>query len=88
MKVEVIGKKSGEFTDKTTGERISFGKLHCIGKFDISESGTTGKQCMIISCAPRNLEDIPIPCTADIQFNQYGRLASVEVIAFEEGVEL
>lgn len=87
MKVEVVGKKSGEFTDKD-GKLVSFGKLHCVGNFDISERGTKGKSCLILSCPPQNLEGIPVPCTADIQFNQFGRLAAVDVLDAPEHVEV
>lgn len=80
MKVKIVGKKSGTFTSKDTGEVISFGKLHCIGAFPLDEKGTDGDQCLIISCNPNALEDIPVPCDADLDFNQWGRLASVEVI--------
>ena len=84
MKVEVIGKKSGSFTDKGTGELVQYGKLHCIGSFDVSDDGAVGKQCMIISCPPRSLEDVPVPCIADVQFNQFGRLSAIDVVSFEE----
>lgn len=87
MKVEVVGKKSGEFTDKN-GKLVSFGKLHCVGNFDISERGTKGKSCLILSCPPENLEGIPVPCTADIQFNQFGRLAGVDILDASEESEV
>ena len=80
MKVEIIGKKSGSFTNKD-GEYIEFGKLHCVGDFSMDESGTNGKSCYIISCKPKYLVDIPVPCFADVQFNQYGRLAGVNILS-------
>ena len=80
MKVQVVGKKVGSFTKKETGEIINYGKLHCVGNFDLSDSGAEGQQCMIISCSPKYLDDIPVPCTADVQFNQYGRFAGFDII--------
>lgn len=80
MKVQIIGKKSGSFTDKDTGEVINFGKIHAIGNFSLDDSGCEGQQCLIISCKPAVIKSIPIPCTADLEFNQYGRLAGIEII--------
>lgn len=79
MKVEVIGKKSGTFTDKDTGQVIEYGKLHCIGDFGLNDSGSYGRCCLILSCKPSYLDSIPVPCTAKLEFNQYGRLSGVEV---------
>lgn len=80
MIVKVVGKKVGTFTDKETGQVVEYGKLHCVGKFDMSDSGAEGEMCMILSCKPKFLYEIPVPCNADIQFNQYGRLADVNVM--------
>lgn len=80
MKVEVIGKKSGTFTDKETGQVIEYGKLHCIGEFALNDSGSEGRSCLILNCKPSYLASIPVPCTANIEFNQYGRLSAVEVL--------
>lgn len=86
MKVEVIGKKVGSFT-KESGEVVDYGKLHCIAPFDISSSGVVGTQCLILSVRPDVLAGIPAPCTADLQFNQYGRLAGYEVLSVPEVFE-
>ena len=79
MKVEIIGKKSGTFTDKDTGQVVEYGKLHCIGDFGCNDSGSEGRCCLILSCKPSYLSDIPVPCMANLEFNQYGRLSGVEV---------
>ena len=84
MKVQVIGKKSGSFMDKDTGEMITFGKLHCVGKFSLDDSGCEGDQCLIVSCKPAVLKNIPVPCRADLEFNQFGRLAGLEILDDEE----
>lgn len=80
MKVEIFGKKSGSFTDKDTGQLVEYGKLHCVGEFPATDNEAFGKQCMIISCAPRVLSGIPVPCNANLDFNQYGRLAGIEIL--------
>lgn len=87
MKVEVIGKKFGSFTDKETGSVVDYGKLHCIAPFDMSATGVVGSQCLILSVRPDVLKGIPAPCTADLQFNQYGRLADFEVLSVPEVCE-
>ena len=79
MKVQVIGKKSGSFKDKDTGELIEYGKLHCVTEFGADEAGTDGQCCLILSCKPAYLAKIPVPCEANIEFNQFGRLSRVEV---------
>ena len=43
MIVKVVGKKVGSFTDKESGQVIEYGKLHCIGKFDMSDNGAEGE---------------------------------------------
>lgn len=33
MKVKIVGKRSGNFTDRTTGEMVSFGKMSVVTPF-------------------------------------------------------
>lgn len=43
MKVKIIGKRSGSFTDKKTGELVSFGKMSCITPFPLDQKDSEGR---------------------------------------------
>ena len=75
MKVKIIGKRSGSFTDKKTGELVSFGKMSCIDQKDCE-----GEQALEVSVRPDVLVNIPVPSEAELDFNQNGSLIGINLI--------
>lgn len=81
MKVQIVGTYSNTFTDKKTGETVSYGYLYAIGHFGMNEIGKySGQPVFVIGCKPENIPDSPVPYSADVQFNQKGRLVDLEVL--------
>lgn len=80
MKVKIIGKRSGSFTDKKTGELVSFGKMSVVTPFPIDQTGCEGEQALEVSVKPNVLADIPVPSEANLDFNSKGNLISIELL--------
>ncbi len=81
MKVKIIGKETVNYTDKKTGYPAQFSKLHCISNFPLDTSNPSeGDMCLEVSCNPSILPTIPIGCTANLDFNQQGRLQAIDII--------
>ncbi len=80
MKVKIIGKRSGSFTDKKTGELVSFGKMSCITPFPLDQEDCEGEQALEVSVRPDVLVNIPVPSEAELDFNQNGSLIGINLI--------
>lgn len=80
MKVKIIGKRSGSFTDKKTGELVSFGKMSCITPFPIDQAGCEGDQALEVSVKPEVLANVPVPSEANLDFNSKGNLIAIELL--------
>lgn len=80
MKVKIVGKRSGTFTDRTTGELVSFGKMSVVTPFPIDQTGCEGEQALEVSVKPNVLADIPVPSEANLDFNSKGNLIAIELL--------
>lgn len=80
MKVKIIGKRSGSFTDKKTGELVSFGKMSCITPLPLDQKDCEGEQALEVSVRPDVLVNIPVPSEAELDFNQNGSLIGINLI--------
>lgn len=80
MKVKIVGKRSGSFTDRTTGEMVSFGKMSVVTPFPIDQTGCEGEQALEVSVKPNVLADIPVPSEANLDFNSKGNLIAIELL--------
>lgn len=80
MKVKIIGKRSGSFTDKKTGELVSFGKMSCITPFPLDQKDSEGEQALEVSVRPDVLVNVPVPSDAELDFNQYGSLIGINLL--------
>lgn len=80
MKVKIIGKRSGSFTDKKTGELVSFGKMSCITPFPLDQKDSEGEQALEVSVRPDVLCNIPIDSEAELDFNQNGSLIGINLL--------
>ena len=79
MKVKIIGKRSGSFTDKKTGELVSFGKMSCITPFHLDQKDSEGEQALEVSVRPDVLVNVPVPSEAELDFNQNGSLIAINL---------
>lgn len=84
MKVKIVGKKIGEFTDRKTGEYISFGKMSFISPFPLDAKGCEGMQATEISVKPDVLRNIPVPTGAELDFSQKGQLVGITLCELSE----
>lgn len=80
MKVKIIGKRSGSFTDKKTGELVSFGKMSCITPFSLDQKDSEGEQALEVSVRPDVLVNVPVPSDAELDFNQNGSLIGINLL--------
>lgn len=80
MKVKIIGKRSGSFTDKKTGELVSFGKMSCITPFPLDNKDCEGQQALEVSVRPDVLVNVPVPSEAELDFNQNGSLIGINLL--------
>lgn len=80
MKVKIIGKRSGSFTDKKTGELVSFGKMSCITPFPLDQKDFEGEQALEVSVRPDVLVNVPVPSEAELDFNQNGSLIGINLL--------
>ena len=80
MKVKIVGKRSGSFTDRTTGDMVSFGKMSVVTPFPIDQKGCEGDQALEVSVRPEVLANVPVPSEANLDFNSKGNLISIELL--------
>lgn len=80
MKVKIIGKRSGSFTDKKTRELVSFGKMSCITPFPLDQKDSEGEQALEVSVRPDVLVNVPVPSEAELDFNQNGSLIGINLL--------
>ena len=80
MKVKIIGKRSGSFTDKKTGELVSCGKMSCITPFPLDQKDSEGEQALEVSVRPDVLVNVPVPSEAELDFNQNGSLIGINLL--------
>ncbi len=80
MKVKIVGKRSGTFTDRTTGELVSFGKMSVVTPFPIDQKGCEGDQALEVSVKPEVLANVPVPSEANLDFNSKGNLIAIELL--------
>lgn len=76
MAYQVVGKKSGTFTDRKTGEVVEFGKLYV----NYPELNVEGLSCEAVSLKPDALQNIKVGEQVRLDRNQYGKVISVEVV--------
>ena len=80
MKVKIVGKRSGSFTDRTTGDMVSFGKMSVVTPFPIDQKGCEGDQALEVSVKPEVRAYVPVPSEANLDFNSKGNLISIELL--------
>ena len=80
MKVKIIGKRSGSFTDKKTGVLVRFGKMSCITPFPLDQKDSEGEQALEVSVRPDVLVNVPVPSEAELDFNQNGSLIGINLL--------
>lgn len=80
MKVKIIGKRSGSFTDKKTGELVSFGKMSVVTPFPLDQKDCEGEQALEVSVRPDILVNVPVPSEAELDFNQNGSLIGINLL--------
>lgn len=80
MKVKIIGKRSGSFTDKKTGELVSFGKMSVVTPFPLDQKCCEGEQALEVSVRPDILVNVPVPSEAELDFNQNGSLIGINLL--------
>lgn len=82
MKVVVYGKKWDTFKDPSTGKDVDYAKLYCISDFSASEKANhEGQQALIVSVSHATVKDVPVPCEADLSFDNNGRLFSIDILS-------
>ncbi len=72
MSVKVVGKRVGEFTDKTNGQVVKFGKIF-VESHDESMKGLEGTFCEGISMRPELVATVPIGKEISVLYNRYGK---------------
>lgn len=76
MACQVVGKKSGTFTDKKTGEVVEFGKLYVT----YPDSTVEGLSCEAVSLKPEMIKGLSVGDNVRLNRNQYGRVIEVELV--------
>lgn len=80
MKVKIVGKRSGTFIDRKTGEMVSFGKMSVVTPFPIDQKGCEGDQALELSVKPEILANLPVPSEANLDFNSKGNLIAIDLL--------
>jgi len=76
MIYSVLGKKTGNFTDKKTGENITFAKLYVTFPDDTVE----GECVEAVSVNPDRAKEISVGDKVRFDRNQYGKVICVELV--------
>jgi len=79
MIYQVVGKKIGEFEDKDTKQKISFGKLFCI-TVDCQEKGVEGEKAETFSVKPELLKTVEIGDCIKVFFNRFGKVEILQIV--------
>ena len=79
MIYEVVGKKIGEFEDKETKQKISFGKLFCT-TVNCQEKGVEGEKAETFSVKPELLVTVKIGDRVKVFFNRFGKVEILQIL--------
>ena len=71
----VIGKRTGSFQDKQTGQNVTFGKLYVV----YESKNVEGQVAEAISVKPDLLKDIPVGSEIELYYNKFGRVFSFDL---------
>lgn len=80
MKANIVGIKRMEFTDKKSGELVKFAKLQIVSSFPLNDNLSSGLSVSDCSINYDFSADIPIPCSAILDFDTNGRLLDIDVL--------
>lgn len=83
MKANIIGIKKMEFKDKKTDELVQIAKLQIVSSFPLSDSLSKGLSVSDCSIDFKLSADIPVPCSAILDFDSNGRLLDLDIISDE-----
>lgn len=79
----VIGKRLGTFTDKKTGEVVSYGRLYVTYPFDLVggklPEGCEGEKAEELKVPVEALDSVEIGDMVQPVYNRYGRVEAVDV---------
>lgn len=81
MAMNVIGKRVGTFTDKKTGEVITFGKIFVVYPADESMKGAQGEIAEAISVKPEMAAQIPVGSNVELLYNKYGKVNDFNIVS-------
>ena len=84
MKANIVGIKRMEFTDKKSGELVRFAKLQIVSSFPLNDELSSGLSVSDCSINYDLSSDIPVPCSAILDFDTNGRLLDIDVIDEED----
>lgn len=77
----VIGIRNGSFTDKTTGERVSYGRIYVEYPFDSPDGrlpdGCLGKKCEELKVPVDALSSVKVGDEIEPVYNRYGHVQAV-----------
>lgn len=80
----VIGLRNGKFTDKNSGEVVSYGRIYVTHPFDSQDGkfpeGCQGIQCEELKVSVDALDGLKAGDEIVPVYNRYGRVQSVEVV--------
>ena len=85
MTVNVVGKKSGSFADKGTGEFIEYGRIYVTAPFEKNDypdaPKVDGVQCLEVKLKPAVIASIRVGSKVNLVYNMHGKVESVEPVA-------
>ena len=81
----VIGTKHGSFTDKRTGEAVSYGRIYVTYPFPKTSAGgapegVQGGMCEELKVPVDTLEGVHVGDEVSPVYNRYGRIESVQKV--------
>lgn len=79
MAVKVIGKRVSSFTDRKTGEVISFAKLFVTYPAPEDMKGASGDVAEAISVKPELAEKAPLNAEIELYYNKYGKVHAFDM---------
>lgn len=79
MAVKVIGKRVSSFTDRKTGEVISFAKLFVTYPAPEDMKGAFGDVAEAISVKPELAEKVPLDAEIELYYNKYGKVHAFDM---------
>ena len=79
----VIGLRNGSFTDKKTGEVVSYGRIYVTYPFESPDGklpdGCQGEKCEELRVPVDALSGVKVGDMIEPVYNKYGRVQAVEV---------